>query len=451
MATYRRTIITYTCPRCRTDIGRRFGLITSRLIVCPNCSTKVRVDANAVAQNWGFNFAWVGGLLSWLALGAGILADPQFATLMGNGTLPAATLENRLVIAAFAAIPALFIGLFLGGFGMMLGYIVGVASPDPAEGGGSPGPISTPAPGPLAAGGRNILIIPTASPPKPKGRHILVRMFFIVLWPIVFFFGAAIALGVVSAFGVKSEETPPAVVAAQTVGLGGSPLAQGPLLTASSLIPEETKDAQLKHQAAASMGETAAPWLLLGTLAVFVLGCVGLLPYTGRGRKKLPDAAATARPGRAGPVSQAKPPVNHLPAGLAFQDDVAPPAPEPQRRSILVRVAFVLLWPVVFFFAAAFAMAALGGAYSAGGQEAQQKAFEHSAQQHIGWIMLVSLGLFIVGCLGFLPLTGRNKWRRAAAPPAPITPSLVPEPVRKAPPRPPAAWPSGSHWRPRNS
>ena len=54
MATY--TVITYRCPRCKTDIGRRFGLITTLRILCPRCGTRVRIDAGVVGQNWAFNF-----------------------------------------------------------------------------------------------------------------------------------------------------------------------------------------------------------------------------------------------------------------------------------------------------------------------------------------------------------------------------------------------------------
>jgi hypothetical protein len=40
------------------------------------------------------------------------------------------------------------------------------------------------------------------------------------------------------------------------------------------------------------MGEQAAPFLLLGMLAVLVLGCVGVLPWTGAEKRTPPELPA---------------------------------------------------------------------------------------------------------------------------------------------------------------
>jgi hypothetical protein len=103
----------------------------------------------------------------------------------------------------------------------------------------------------------------------------------VLLWPVVFFFGAGIVLAVAAVCGAKTD-APPSITAASTIGLIGSPQGQGPLLAAVSLMPPEARDEQLKQQAAADMGKQSAPWLLLGTVVVFGLGCAGLLPVTGR-------------------------------------------------------------------------------------------------------------------------------------------------------------------------
>ena len=183
---YTRTIITYKCPRCRADIARRFGLMSTLTITCPFCEAKVRIDRNVIAQNWGFNFAWVGGLLIWLVLGVAVIASPQFAAMAANKTLPAATLQNRAVIALFCVIPSLLAGLIIGGVGMLFGTIVamGAAREETARPKlqqSSKGRLERAAAGP--------------QPPRPRRRGLLVRAFFVLLWPVVFFCGAATVLG----------------------------------------------------------------------------------------------------------------------------------------------------------------------------------------------------------------------------------------------------------------
>jgi hypothetical protein len=369
---YTRTIITYKCPRCRADIGRRFGLMSTLTITCPFCEAKVRIDRNVIAQNWGFNFAWVGGLLIWLVLGVGALASPQFAAMLGNKTLPAATPQNRVVIALFCVIPSLLARLVIGGVGMLLGTIVamGAAREEnstteaPIE---PQGPVGAPAAGP--------------QPPRPRRRGLLVRAFFVLLWPVVFFCGAATVLGAV--LQTTAEETESAaVVPAGTTALVGSPLGQGPLITATSLMADKARAQALKEKAAAKTGEKMAPWLALGTLAVFILGCVGFLPATG------------------GKIR-----------GLTASTDAAhrPDAPPRQRRSLIVRGFFVVLWPGVFFLAAALTMSALAGAFAAETEALQQQLHQQSAEKHTGWIFLVSLVLFVLSCLGILPCTAATK------------------------------------------
>src|SRR5947209_4353045 len=109
MATY--TVITYQCPRCRLDLGRRLGLITSKSILCPGCGTRVRIGTNVICQNWAYNFGWVGGLLTWFGLAALVLLDPQFAAKAGGRTFPSSGSDNRLMLAGLSALPAILAGL----------------------------------------------------------------------------------------------------------------------------------------------------------------------------------------------------------------------------------------------------------------------------------------------------------------------------------------------------
>lgn len=225
------TVITYTCPKCRVDIARQFGLLSTKMIVCPKCGANVRIDGNVIAQNWGYNFAWIGGLLIWLALGAAVLADPKFAETVGNKAFPAATLENRIVLAGLCAIPAMMLGLLCGGLGMMLGAIVAACAP------------ATSAPAVPDYPGS-----PTAAPPQPQERGCLIRMIFILVWPVVFFFGAAIVISMVATF-------------------------------------QAGDDKEMQRLANEEMAKKSVLWLLLGTLFVFILGCAGVLPLTGPKKK----------------------------------------------------------------------------------------------------------------------------------------------------------------------
>jgi hypothetical protein len=232
MATYR--VITFQCPRCKTDIGRQWGLITTKVIVCPSCGTNVRIDTSVIQQNWAFNFGWVGGILTWFVLGALVLADPQFATTIGRKTFKSDTGEQRLLIAGMCGIPAMFAGLLIGLVGGILGTIVawGASEAPPAP--------ATPVPTPGA---------PPLAPPQPQGRGCLIRSFFILLWPIVTFFASGIVVMVLTGVFTASDE-------------------------------------EVRRQLSKEAGEKYAGWMLLASLVAFILGCVGLLPLTGRGKKK---------------------------------------------------------------------------------------------------------------------------------------------------------------------
>ena len=405
MPTY--TVITYQCPKCKADIGRRIGLHTKLTIVCPNCGANVRIGRDAMAQNWGFNFAWVSGLTIWLVLGVGVLVSPELAAQIGRDAFPADSFEHRLVIAGVCAIPALLAGLVIGGIGMLCGTIAAFRAAAAESNAGDYGSWSAPTQGPWPSRDSSYPSPagPPRSPPRPQGRSFFVRAFFVLLWTVVFFIGAAIILSMVATTGVKPVERQPADEAS-TVGLLASPLGQGPLLAASSLVPLESREDQQREVAATKMGERSAPWLLLGTLTVLVLGCVGLLPLTGSGKKR----QAETRPGAGRPAEAA--PSSGWRYDFRNQPSVQE-TPEPRPRSIFVRGFFVLLWPTVFFIGAGVATAALAGGFSADNEEVQKHIFRQSAEANVLWILLVSLLLFVVGCLGYLPGTGAKR-RKAA-------------------------------------
>jgi hypothetical protein len=181
------------------------------------------------------------------------------------------------------------------------------------------------------------------------------------------------------------------------------------------LAPGKVRDEQRQQLAAARLTNQSIPWILLGTLLAFVLGSAGLLPPTGA---KIRAPAA---------------PPSGIPAG-----------PEPPRRSAFVRAFFVVLWPVVFFIAAGLTMSALAGSFAAESDEVQRQISQESARQHAGWISLVSLGLFVLGCVGVLPLTGaRIRSRATLPPPGPADgrgKTTPPSPAPAAPDRAPPSW-----------
>jgi DNA-directed RNA polymerase subunit RPC12/RpoP len=231
-------VITYQCPRCKADIGRRFGLITKKLIVCQKCGHNVLIDSSVIQQNWAFNFGWMGTLFVWLCLGATVLVNEEVARSIGGKSFKADTVQSRLVIAAVCAIPSLLVGLVIGGVGMALGAIVGASS--------SANQISaTPQGLPQGFPSQQS----SYTPPEPQGRGCLIRGFFICFWPNFFLFPAIIIMaGVEGAFSAPSEEV----------------------------------RKQLSEQSA----QKNMPWIMGVTLLLFIAGCLGLLPWTGRGKKK---------------------------------------------------------------------------------------------------------------------------------------------------------------------
>src|SRR5207248_3279728 len=131
----------------------------------------------------------------------------------------------------------------------------------------------------------------------------------------------------------------------------------------------------------------------------------GVLPLTGSGKKR----QAEMRPDAGGPAQPAPS------SGWRYDFRNQPPAqaPEPRRRSVFVRGFFVLLWPTVFFIGAGFTMAALAGGFSVDNEEVQKHIFKQSAEANVLWILLGSLLLLVVGCLGYLPGTGAKKRKPA--------------------------------------
>ena len=62
MAVYVRTVIRYLCPKCRQDVARRPGFISTPVIACHACGHEFLVNRNAVVYSWQktvFWYAWL--------------------------------------------------------------------------------------------------------------------------------------------------------------------------------------------------------------------------------------------------------------------------------------------------------------------------------------------------------------------------------------------------------
>ena len=264
------TVTRDACPRCRTDVSRRLGVITTPTIACPKCRAVMDVTRTAVVNNWQFNGAVLAAAFIWTAVAAAVFLNPNFATQVGARVgRPARTPQDRLVLAAIVGVPAGFFALPFGVLGRLVGYGVarrlGARRPDVLGKGlvwldeqSQPGDqfLVTRLLGASAveAGGpvrpppaRTPTAVPRPAPPRPAGAgRSLRRVVAGGAWAVVFFVAAAVVLAAVAASGVG-------------------------------------EDAQLRQQAVEASARAWGVWAFVGSLAVAaVLGGTGWLPGTRR-------------------------------------------------------------------------------------------------------------------------------------------------------------------------
>jgi hypothetical protein len=258
------------CPRCRADVSRRFGVITTPTITCRVCRFPMRVTTPAVMNNWQFNFAAPVVLAIWVGAVVIIFRSPDTvahwagelgATPSGHDT------QDRVAMVLLSGVVALFCSIPFAVLGRLIGFFVaqGLLSEPPPEAAANelgqrrflaqlPTPVGreqTPSAATVlrsypAAGAYGVAMHSApALPPQTAsgGFRFIARAFFGLLWAAVFFLGGAFAMG-----------------AAVTAGIA---------------------DPQLRNQASRHAGEHWGVWLFLGSIGLAILlGSFGVLPGT---------------------------------------------------------------------------------------------------------------------------------------------------------------------------
>jgi hypothetical protein len=268
------------CPRCNADVSRRFGLITTPTVVCRSCRYEMRVTGRAVTDNWAFNFMTLAALAIWGGMAVLILASSESAAALGKRmSLPAGTIQERLLLAMLSGVVAAVCSIPIMLLGRIIGYFVGrrLLSEQEREDSAVAPPARPSAP-PFQSGAQTLRTqqlfsaaasaaygvavqpapIPAApaQPPEARGDGVLrfiLRAFFGLLWAVVFFVGGVFVMAAVSIHGITDRE----------------------------------------QQAAASRhaGETWGVGLFFGSIVLaVVLSYLGMLPGTRR-KKRQPAAA----------------------------------------------------------------------------------------------------------------------------------------------------------------
>jgi hypothetical protein len=208
-------IILDVCPRCKTDVSRRFGLITTPTIVCRNCGYEMRVTRNAILNNWAFNLCVGAILFAWGVLALAVLCSPEAAAAVGGGfKKPVRSGADRLMVALLAGLPALLAAVP----GVLVGRLLGWCVAERLLSGSAPNPPKADAG--LRLGRRELMtdaLVPTIpgeaprydAPPTPPGGGVgrfLLRTFAGLLWFFAFFVIGCVAISAVATAGIAEEQ-----------------------------------------------------------------------------------------------------------------------------------------------------------------------------------------------------------------------------------------------------
>jgi hypothetical protein len=263
------------CPRCRADVSRRIGLITTPTITCRVCQFPMRVTALAVMNNWQFNFAAPVVLAIWVGAAVIIFRSPdmvaRWASELGVNPSGHAT-QDRLAMVLLSGVLALFCSIPFAVLGRLVGFYAArrLLSEPPPEAAASelgqrqfvsqlPTPVGREQTSSAAtvvrtspAAGAYVVEMHSARDLPPRrasgGFRFIARGFFGLLWAAFFFVGGAFVMGAVATAGIA--------------------------------------DPELRNQASRHAGEHWGVWLFLGSIGLTILlGSLGILPGT-RSKKR---------------------------------------------------------------------------------------------------------------------------------------------------------------------
>src|SRR5262249_48820058 len=127
VATYTYTVITYPCTRCRADVLKRPGFITTPVIACHVCGHEMLVTREVVLNHWQkslFRYLWmflvIAGVAFYFAVPGGLSASvwelvyrsnfmgEPYDTIMTYGIIFA-------ILAVGAAVISVVVSLVAGG------------------------------------------------------------------------------------------------------------------------------------------------------------------------------------------------------------------------------------------------------------------------------------------------------------------------------------------------
>jgi len=241
------------CPRCRADVSRRFGVITTPTIDCRVCQFPMRVTSLAVMNNWQFNAAAPVGLALWVAALFIIFGSPETAARWAweLGATPSGhDTQDHLAMALVAGGAALFCSVPFAIVGRIIGFFVArrllSEPPEPAASEFGQRQYLSYVPAPAASGGYGVAMHSTPELPQQTaggGFRFIARTFFGLVWAAIFFVGGAFMTTAVAIAGIT--------------------------------------DPQLRNEASRHAGQSCGVWLFFGSIGLAVLlGSRGILPGT---------------------------------------------------------------------------------------------------------------------------------------------------------------------------
>jgi hypothetical protein len=126
------------CPRCRADVSRRLGVITTPTINCRVCQLPMRVTAVAVMNNWQFNVAAPVVLAIWASAVVIIFRSPDSVAHWAweLGASPSGhDMQDRVAMVLVSGVVAFFCSVPFAVLGRIIGFFVArglLSEPTPA-------------------------------------------------------------------------------------------------------------------------------------------------------------------------------------------------------------------------------------------------------------------------------------------------------------------------------